>query len=81
MARVVLPQSLAERAGGRTEHEIPGHTVRALLAALDERFPGIARELEGQVAVAIDGEILGDPLLEPVEEDSEVYFIPRVGGG
>ena len=81
MARVVLPQARAEKAGGVTEHEVPGRSVRALLAALDERFPGLAEALSGKVAVAIDGEIHSDPLLEPVEEDSEVYFLPRVGGG
>jgi molybdopterin converting factor small subunit len=81
MARVFLPQALAERAGGQLEHEIPGRNVRSLLANLDARFPGLAAELEGRVAVAIDGEIYNDPLLEPVEEDSEVHFLPRVGGG
>jgi molybdopterin converting factor small subunit len=78
---VVLPQALAERAGGEIVHEVPGRTVRALLAALDARFPGLAEELAGKVAVAIDGEIHNDPLLEPVETDSEVHFLPRVGGG
>lgn len=81
MARVFLPQGLAERAGGQLEHEIEGENVRALLANLDARFPGLAAELEGRAAVAIDGEIFNDPLLEPVEESSEVYFLPRLGGG
>ena len=34
-----------------------------------------------RAAVAIDGEIYNDPLLEAVEPDSEVHFLPRVGGG
>jgi hypothetical protein len=33
------------------------------------------------VAVAIDGEIFNDPMLEAVGPDSEVHFLPRVGGG
>ena len=81
MARVVLPQALAPRAGGQLEHEIQGENIRALLAALDARFPGLAAELKGRVAVAIDGEIFNDPMLEAVEPDSEVHFLPRVGGG
>jgi|ETNmetMinimDraft_31_1059906.scaffolds.fasta_scaffold68804_2 molybdopterin converting factor small subunit len=81
MARVVLPQALAERAGGQVEHEIPARNVRALLSALDARFPGLAAELEGRMAVAIDGEIHNDPMLEPIEESSEVHFLPPVRGG
>jgi molybdopterin converting factor small subunit len=81
MARIFLPQALAARAGGQLEHEIEGRNVRALLAALEARFPGLAEELEGRVAVAIDGEIYNDPMLEAVGPDSEVHFLPRVGGG
>jgi len=81
MARVFLPQGLAGRAGGQLEHEVEGQNVRALLANLDARFPGLAADLEGRIAVAIDGEIYNDPFLEPLEEDSEVYLLPRVGGG
>ena len=81
MARVFLPQALAPRAGGLLEHEVEGRNVRALLSALEARFPGLGAELDGRVAVAIDGEIYNDPLLEAVEPDSEVHFLPRVGGG
>ncbi|MDG2336115.1 MAG: MoaD/ThiS family protein [Myxococcota bacterium] len=81
MARVILPQALADRFGGEVQLEIEGRNVRALLAALDARYPGLGQELEGKVAVAIDGEIHNDPLLEPVEEQSEVHFLPRLAGG
>ena len=81
MARVILPEALAERFGAEVQLEIEGRTVRALLAALDARCPVIAQELEGRVAVAIDGEIYNDPLLEPVQAESEVHFLPRLAGG
>jgi molybdopterin converting factor small subunit len=54
--------------------------VRELLAELERRFPGLGAALAGS-AVAIDGEIFPDPLLEPVGKGSEVHFLPRVGGG
>ena len=54
--------------------------MRRLLAELERRFPGLGEALAG-AAVAIDGEIFPDPLLEPVGPDSEVHFLPRVGGG
>jgi len=81
MAHVVLPRSLADETGGVLEVDVPGDTVRALIAALDARFPGVGLLLRGRMAVAIDGEIVGDPLLEHVAPDSEVHFLPPVGGG
>ena len=54
---------------------------RRLIAALEQRFPGIGPELEREMAVAIDGQIYQDPFLERIAPDSEVYFLPRIGGG
>ena len=55
--------------------------MRRLIAALEQRFPGIGPELEREMAVAIDGQIYQDPFLERIAPDSEVYFLPRIGGG
>lgn len=81
MAHVVLPRSLAEHTGGLLELDVPGDTVRALIAGVDARFPGVGELLAGRMAVAIDGEIVGDPFLEAIDRDSEVHFLPPVGGG
>ncbi len=73
---------LAQRyAGGVVEHEVPGASVREIVRALDERFPGLGRELEHGVAVAIDGEIYQNAFLEPVGPKSEVCFMPALEGG
>jgi molybdopterin converting factor small subunit len=77
---VVLPRALRARAGGRERVRVEAADVRRLLAELERLFPGLAEALSG-AAVAIDGEIFPDPLLEPVGPDSEVHFLPRVGGG
>ena len=53
----------------------------ALVAALEARFPGFSQSLEAGMAVAIDGEIYQTPLLEPISPDSEVHFLPLIGGG
>jgi molybdopterin converting factor small subunit len=37
--------------------------------------------LEAGIAVAIDGQIFQDALLEPIGTDSEVYLLPQVAGG
>jgi sulfur-carrier protein len=38
-------------------------------------------ELVGSVAVSIDGEVITGGLAEPVPPDSEVHFVPAIGGG
>jgi molybdopterin converting factor small subunit len=81
VAHVVLPRSLAQLAGDELEFELDARNVRELIARLDERLPGFAELVEGQMAVAIDGEIHSDPMLEPTPPESEVHFLPRVSGG
>jgi len=82
MARVVLTSSYAKLfAQGVTEHEVPGHTVRHLIRALDDRYPGLGAHLSEGVAVAIDGVIHQNALFEDVPPNAEVCFIPAIEGG
>lgn len=81
MARVFLSSALRRFTGGVEEIEIDAATVRALIAELDRRFPGLGQHLRGGPAIAIDGEILADALYEPVPENAEVHFLPPMGGG
>lgn len=82
MARVVLPQVIVDRfTHGVTEVEVDVKNVRGLMKALDERYPGIAAVLEDEMAIAMNGSIYHDAYLEAVGADTEVYFIPRIGGG
>ena len=61
--------------------------MRRIIDRLDELFPGMkARLLEDggirpNLAVAIDGELARMGLLEKVGENSEVHFVPAIGGG
>ena len=43
--------------------------------------PELPQILIGKVAVAIDGDIIHDPFLDPIRTDSEVYFLHRIEGG
>ena len=45
------------------------------------RFNGIGIDLLPGIAVIIDGETSQLGLLERVEENSEVHFLPALGGG
>jgi len=38
-------------------------------------------EIRPSIAVSVDGEIATSGMLEPVRPDSEVHFIPALGGG
>ena len=81
MARVVLVGNLAQLTGGVAELDLPATSVKHLFELLSERHPALARHLEEGVAVAIDGQIYQDALLEPIGPDSEVFVIPQIAGG
>ena len=81
MATVVLASRLDQWTGGVKRLEIEAPSVRQLIDALEERFPGLGEQLREGTAVAIDGEIIQDALLEPIGPDSEVHFLPSVSGG
>jgi molybdopterin converting factor small subunit len=81
LATVFIPKSLQVHTGGIERVEIDARDVRALIRALEARFPQIGEPLRSGMAVAIDGDIVNDPLLEPVRPDSEVHFLPSISGG
>ena len=82
MATVVLQGDLARRCtGGLTELEVDAADYRELMSRLGERYPALVEAVRTHTAVAIDGEIFQDPLLEPIGPHSEVHFMPLIGGG
>jgi molybdopterin synthase sulfur carrier subunit len=87
MPTVVIPALLRKFTAGVERVEVPGRTVRELIRNLGDRFPGIADQLledgdiRPSVAVSIDGEMATGGVLDSVRDDSEVHFIPALGGG
>ena len=82
VARVVLPQVIVDRfTHGVAQVDVEAKDVRGLMKALDARFPGIAAVLEDEMALAMNGAIYHDAFLETVGPETEVCFIPRIGGG
>ncbi len=81
MARVFFPDHLTQYTTGIREFDVEASNFRDLVAYLEVRFPGITDILIGKVAVAIDGDIVHDPFLDPLRKDSEVYFLHRIDGG
>lgn len=81
MATVVIPSGLQHRTGGESRLLVDARDVRGLLRELERRFPGLAEEIESGCQIAIDGEILPDAWLEALEPESEIHFLPQIGGG
>ncbi len=80
--RVVLANSLSRQyTGGETRFEVEASRVRDILRALEERFPGIRPHLEEETAVSINGMIYDDAYLQEVDENAEVFFIPKLDAG
>jgi len=67
--------------GGLSEFDVEADTVRRLILAMEARFPGLGDFVERRMAIAIDGEIHQDASTEPLRPDSEIYLIPKIGGG
>jgi molybdopterin converting factor small subunit len=81
MAHVSLIGNLRQYTGGVTELDIEASNVRQLFARLGERFPALAPHLETGSAVAIDGQIYQDALLQPIGPNSDVHVLPQIAGG
>lgn len=81
MARISLSSNLRPFTGGQTELDLDVGNVRQLFAALGERYPDLRPHLEAELAVAIDGKIYQDALLQPIVSDSEVFLFPKIAGG
>ncbi len=67
--------------GTVTELEVEADTVRRLILELDRRYPGLGRQVEESMAIAIDGEIFQDAYQATFRDDSEICIIPKIGGG
>lgn len=87
MAQVICNRFLLDfmppdaRPKEESQLSIAATNIRDLIRQLDQQFPSLGNKLQHGVAVAIDGEIFADPLLETINENSEVYFLPPIEGG
>ena len=87
MPRVFIPPLLRPLTGGTSEVGVEGSSVRQVIAALDERFPGIRErlcdgdQLRPGLAVAVNGRMSSVGVLQKVGPESEVHFLPAIGGG
>ena len=89
MAEVWIPTAMLSLTQGQQRVLVEGRTVRQIVNNLDKQFPGTKARLCDEeeddllpgVAVIVDGDASQMGLLERVQEDSEVHFLPAIGGG
>lgn len=81
MVKVNLWGSLKTLASDRDTIEVEAQTIRQIFRALAEQEPGLIPVLETGITVAIDGQIYRDDWFKEVDDDSEVYLLPRMEGG
>ena len=87
MAKIFIPTMLQSLTAGAKQVDVEARNVRQVIEQLEVLYPGIKDRLveDGQIrpnlAIAIDGDIAIMGMLEKVGENSEVHFVPAIGGG
>ena len=87
MPTVYIPSLMRSLTGDKPTVEVEGSTVRQVVEALEQAYPGIKERLvesgsiKPNISVAIDGEVATLGMLESVDENSEVHFLPVISGG
>jgi len=86
MVRVFIPASLRQLTDDQSTVDIVATTLREAIDALEDRCPGIRQRLcEGDgltptLQVAIDN-TMTRRMSAPLQPDSEIHFLPAIGGG
>ncbi len=87
MATVYIPTQWRDLSGGVATVELAGASLREIATGLEAQFPGIEARLceddgiAAGLAVSIDGAIASRGLRSPVRPESEIHFLPAIGGG
>ena len=87
MPIVFIPKPLRDMTGGRVEISVEGDTVRDLVDALEGHYPGIKSRLcrgdslAAGLQVSVDHVLTTRGLRAKVRPESEVHFLPAIGGG
>lgn len=87
MPKVFIPPLLKPLTGGVDVVELPAESVRDVVEELERRYPGVRGrlvdedELKPGLTVAVDGNVSALGLLQKTGAQSEVHFLPAIGGG
>ena len=79
-AHVIFSSELQKFTGVR-EAIVQAEDYRSLVTEITDRYEGLSAADIQDMSVAINGEIILDPLLEKIDPGSEVHFLYRIEGG
>jgi len=86
MSTVFIPPQMRDLTRGAEHLAATGATLREVLRRLDGDFPGLYdRVVVGDaiapgLAVSVDGSMTSK-LLTTIQPESEIHFLPAIGGG
>ena len=87
MAKVFLPYELRRYTDGKGEVDVAGVTLGEVVKNLEGTYPGISEHLlqDGRLkpglAAVVGHAATRQGLLQPLEPDTEVHFVPAISGG
>ena len=87
MSTIFIPTMLQKLTSGARSIEMKASNVRQVVEQLEELYPSIKGrlvendEMQEGLAVVVDGDVAIMGLLTKVSENSEVHFVPAIGGG
>ena len=87
MAKVFVSYALRKYTGGNGQVDMPGATLGVLIENLEAAFPGISEHLlqDGRLkpglAAVCGHAATRQGLLQKLDDDTEVHFVPAVSGG
>ncbi len=87
MPTVAIPSLLRNLTSGEESITVPGTTIREVIDNLEDRYPGLkARLCEGDrikpgIAIYVNGLLTRGSILERVDAEAEIHFLPAIGGG
>ena len=87
MAKVFLPYDLRRYTNGEGEVDVAGATLGELVENLEDAYPGISEHLlqDGRLkpglAAVVGHAATRQGLLQSLEPDTEVHFVPAISGG
>ncbi len=87
MPQVFIPSLMRTITNGVQEVNVEGRNVRQMIENLECQFPGIREQLcdensmKSGLTVSVDGNVSSLGLFQKVRADSEIHFLPAIGGG
>jgi len=87
MPVVWIPSLMRDLTGGLESVSVSAKTVYEAIRAVENQYPGVMAglcagdRLRPGLAVVVDGEVSSRKLRHPLSENSEVHFLPAIGGG